>query len=99
MNWTKAKDKLPELHKSVLLWGEWGHRIQIVIGALHDLNGKDGYIELVGAGGFNTTQPNKEYPDNLEWSIGGIGVSLNALPTGFRYLTLRVINNLLTKTK
>jgi len=71
MNWIKVKDKLPELHKSVLLWGEWGHRIQIVIGALHDLNGKDGYIELVGPGGFNTTQPNKEYSDNLEWSIGG----------------------------
>ena len=71
MNWILVKDKLPKFEKQILVWGRLGHVLNYEIAALHDTNGANGYIECTGPGGTPCRLPNKEYPDNLEWNIGG----------------------------
>lgn len=74
------KDRLPKFKTPVLIWVYWGHKWHYEIASLFDLNGINGYTEWRGLGGSIIKNPNKEYPLNLEWNIGGSWVSFDKCP-------------------
>lgn len=77
MKWINKDLKLPKINEEILLYTRLGHKLDYEIGFLQDINGENGYRELITPGGFICKEPNFKFPDNLKWNIGGHYLNFN----------------------